>query len=376
MAITSAGRTQRKKAKNDENMPKSQQETPIQIGDQIEFFIKIIQDHTSNDQLEDAAQIMLKFLEPLDDDLHETAIMLAGRLKALNRDCDEDTITNEDHRVQRARIMRSMLNFVNEEVRTRVHLKQQSEALLANIGKPAASAQRRNTLLVPPQGLEEKIIGNKNEMVPTAWAAKAILASKSVCRVLVGGRPDGTGFLIKGGYVVTNAHVLPTDDKVKKAEIEFEFEEGSTKTTRYKLDVSDVRRSPQSRLDYCIVKVKDNDKKPLKQFGYLELELEMEVRTGDKANIVQHPWGGVKQLAFRSNDIISVWDTKYFYNADTDEGSSGSPVFNDQWKVVALHSRGANEDDGGMQINPEGDIKPANMGFSIMAIAEDAGLDN
>ncbi len=352
-------------------MQKSQ-ENRVEIGDQIEFFIKTIQELTANDQLEDAAQIMVQFLDPIDDSLSQTAIMLQARVRSLNRQCNEDTISDDDHRVERARIRKSMLGFANDEVPTRVRLKQQMEALLAMSARPAPT--RRNTVLMPPQGVEEKIIGKKNEMVPTAWAAKALLAAKSVCRVLVGGRPDGTGFLIKGGYVVTNAHVLSTNDKVKKAEIEFAFEEGSAKTVKYKLDVNDVRRSPSEHLDYCIVKVKDNANKPLKQWGHLELELEIEVREGDNANIVQHPWGGVKQLAFRSNGIISVWDEKYFYIADTEEGSSGSPVFNDQWKVIALHSRGINEDEGGMVINEQGDEEPANMGFSIIAIAADAGL--
>jgi len=35
--------------------------------------------------------------------------------------------------------------------------------------------------------------------------------------------------------------------------------------------------------------------------------------------------------------------TKVHYRTPTEGGSSGSPVFNSQWKVIALHDAGSNE---------------------------------
>lgn len=357
-------------------VPSSQPVQTVAIEDQVNFFIETIRELVSNDELEDAAQIMRPFLEPLDDDMGQMAISLNARLRNINRERDEETITNEDYRVSRAKIRKAMLNYVNDELPQKIALRRRMEALkamtTANPVVPLAPVGR--TYEASPKGVLEKVIGDKNEMLPTAWLAKALLASKSVCRVLVGGRADGTGFLLKGGYVMTNAHVLPNAAKVAKAEIEFNFEEGENKTVRYKLDADSAKRSPVSALDYCIVKVIDNKKMPLKQWGYLELETREEVRKGDAANIIQHPGGGVKQLAFRANDVISVWGNKVFYMADTDHGSSGSPVFNDQWKVIALHSRGTGADDGGMQINANGEKAAANQGFAIVAIAKEAGL--
>jgi hypothetical protein len=44
----------------------------------------------------------------------------------------------------------------------------------------------------------------------------------------------------------------------------------------------------------------------------------------------------------RNNQLIDLFDNKADipfcqYLADTEQGSSGSPVFNDQWEIVALH---------------------------------------
>ena len=66
---------------------------------------------------------------------------------------------------------------------------------------------------------------------------------------------------------------------------------------------------------------------------------------------------------------------KIFYIADTDKGSSGSPVFNQNWKVIAIHSRGQNEQDGGIQIDELGTMAAANQGFNIEAICQDLGFD-
>jgi endonuclease G len=58
---------------------------------------------------------------------------------------------------------------------------------------------------------------------------------------------------------------------------------------------------------------------------------------GDFVTIVQHPEGQKKQVALRDNRIVDVFDEFLHYEADTQPGSSGSPVFNDQWELVALH---------------------------------------
>jgi hypothetical protein len=52
-------------------------------------------------------------------------------------------------------------------------------------------------------------------------------------------------------------------------------------------------------------------------------------------NIVQHPRGEHKQVAFRNNLVSAADATIVRYFTDTDHGSSGSPVCDDHWRVVA-----------------------------------------
>ena len=76
----------------------------------------------------------------------------------------------------------------------------------------------------------------------------------------------------------------------------------------------------------------------LAPFGFNRMiSAEGKAIAGDFVTIVQHPEGQKKQVALRDNRIVDVFDEFLHYEADTQPGSSGSPVFNDQWELVALH---------------------------------------
>src|SRR4029078_1187244 len=50
------------------------------------------------------------------------------------------------------------------------------------------------------------------------------------------------------------------------------------------------------------------------------------------------------------------------YSTDTDPGSSGSPVFNDQWEVISLHHSGVPKtDENGNYLTKDGQIWTNNM---------------
>lgn len=60
---------------------------------------------------------------------------------------------------------------------------------------------------------------------------------------------------------------------------------------------------------------------------------------GDAVIIVQHPKGKQKQIVLSDNKITQngLYQQVLRYKAQSDYGSSGSPVFNTHWKLVALH---------------------------------------
>src|SRR5262249_45016455 len=89
-------------------------------------------------------------------------------------------------------------------------------------------------------------------------------------------------------------------------------------------------------LDFALVAVADPQ--TAAPFGFLPLVGQTgKVAISEFASIVQHPRGRPKEVALRENRIVDVLPAFLHYDADTEPGSSGSPVFNDQWEVVALH---------------------------------------
>ena len=92
-------------------------------------------------------------------------------------------------------------------------------------------------------------------------------------------------------------------------------------------------------LDYTLVALRPDP--GLAEFGWLRLIEETgKLMVGEKVNVIQHPNGEPKQLAIRENRVVDELDLFLHYQTDTAPGSSGSPVFNDQWEVVALHHSG------------------------------------
>ena len=90
-------------------------------------------------------------------------------------------------------------------------------------------------------------------------------------------------------------------------------------------------------LDFALVAVRAPEA-DLVPFGHNRLIAdEGKAIVGEFVTIIQHPGGQKKQIALRENRVVDVLDSFLHYETDTEPGSSGSPVFNDQWEIVALH---------------------------------------
>jgi endonuclease I len=80
-------------------------------------------------------------------------------------------------------------------------------------------------------------------------------------------------------------------------------------------------------------------------------------------NIIQHPGGQMKQVTLDENELIDILDDFLHYESDTMRGSSGSPVFNDQWEAIALHHSGVPQrNEEGKVLSKSGDIWMPLMG--------------
>jgi endonuclease G len=189
-------------------------------------------------------------------------------------------------------------------------------------------------------------IFNTPDFLQSRWLTDGAKRCDAVARIVTPAM-RGTGFLASPWLLVTNHHVLPDVATAADTKVTFRDEEDARgRTTRAVTVGLDPGRcyltSPVDELDYTAVAVEAvNGKPPGKVFGSIPMVgATGKILSGHPVNIVQHPSGRSREIAVRNNLLVAVDDARYLtYLTDTEPGSSGSPVLNDAWELVALHSR-------------------------------------
>lgn len=152
----------------------------------------------------------------------------------------------------------------------------------------------------------------------------------------------GTGFftriIIKGKEhkcIATNNHVIPCAEVARDGTARFFFE-GDNQGIEIKLK-PELFFTTHKELDYtlvgCDAAVIENN------YGITPLDFQN--NTGDVDEdifIFQHPKGEPKKVSYQK--ISNIEPPYLFYKADTDVGSSGSPVLL-KFKLIGIHSKGS-----------------------------------
>jgi endonuclease G, mitochondrial len=194
-------------------------------------------------------------------------------------------------------------------------------------------------------GENDSVYSNFVELIAHAKQKVGRIVTKSASRIT----GYATGFMVSESLMLTNWHVFKNEEDVEDSEVEFFYELDifgrSGTPVIFKLNSKDFFYS-NKELDYCFIAVNPVDvtgKIELTSIGYIYLDPTIG-KLGDEGkeelNIVHHPDGDYKQLSIRENLFIKIMEKTLWYESDTAQGSSGSPVFNDQWQLVALHHMG------------------------------------
>lgn len=203
-----------------------------------------------------------------------------------------------------------------------------------------------------------------NDLLPINYLLTGHAQSRAVGRTRYFDKKDrrtafATGFMVSPELMMTNHHVVPVSDAAEFAALaddaatEFGYEYDLFgklgEPVVHALDPEAFLRTSKA-LDLALVAVRPRDVTGLRHLrdqGYLILNGRLgKAGTGDYATIVQHPDGKEKQIALRNNEIIdNDLPEVLIYQSDTAQGSSGAPVFNNEWQVMALHSAGVAKTD-------------------------------
>lgn len=214
-------------------------------------------------------------------------------------------------------------------------------------------------------GLERTI--GRNDFQGIAFLELALAVSRFVGRVSIRSAPGrgvgfGTGFMVSPRLLMTNNHVLPSPESARFSEVEFDYQNDRAgrplPLVPYALEPATFFMT-DVELDFTLVAVAEGSRQdtpvPLARYGWSRLiGEEGKILLGEHVNIIQHPKGQYKQFVSRSNELVDILEKHLHYVTDTEPGSSGSPVYNDQWEVVALHHSGVPQMKDGQYIDKDG----------------------
>ena len=226
--------------------------------------------------------------------------------------------------------------------------------------------------------VNEVVLGARN-FLSVEFLERGVVAARSVGRILTRSgsdpRPRGTGFLVAPGLMLTNHHVLTSPELAAMCLLEMDYEQNrfgpSKRPQVFALEPERFFLNDKA-LDYALVAVAPTSDHGahLSAYGWLPLngaQGKISISDKDYLNIVQHPLGREKEVVIRNNRVLDMHTADeqgarelgsfLHYEADTEKGSSGSPVMNDGWEVVALHHSGVPaQDDQGRWLNKDGNV--------------------
>lgn len=255
---------------------------------------------------------------------------------------------------------------------------------------------------VAPLSLVLERVIDESDLLPVSFLEQGVLVQRSVARIVLTRPADSlpagsgwaTGFLVSPTLFLTNNHAIEHREFLASVRFEFNYQKGpdgyDRETDSYQAGDFFVT---EPDLDYTLVRLRSkqvaNDPsfgtgpvQPGQRWGFVPLNPRPIFRRGQNFNIVQHPAGRQKQIALQNNEIEKLYTNVVLYETDTEPGSSGSPVFDNLWQLVALHHAGGEQTDDGKFLNNEGirvdriikDLRDKLAGTAGAAVLEELGI--
>lgn len=243
------------------------------------------------------------------------------------------------------------------------------------LGSALEAQSDQRTTQYPTTAALEKIINESNPAVDiNTWRTRLTALELRVCRVDINESPSGTGFLVGPDVVITNFHVVDTvlngGDSESALSCLFDYKilaDGTRKhgqrmglhpergilahspcTAGEQAGEPDRTLPKPTELDFALLRLekKASDETPLDSVTPRGFECLPTAPFDFKVNqpiiIVQHPRGRPLKVAIASKGVIGVNanQTRVRYRTNTEAGSSGSPVFDINFNLTALHHVG------------------------------------
>jgi V8-like Glu-specific endopeptidase/tetratricopeptide (TPR) repeat protein len=224
-------------------------------------------------------------------------------------------------------------------------------------------------------GRLEAILG-ADRYLSLSWYRTGLKRCRAVARIQTADEQGvGTGFLVAGPdlhpdlpplVVVTNGHVVPEDLDPGRAHVAFHgLDDDPGRQARFRVARQWwYQPSADGGLDTTILELdgypQDVVPTPLAQ------GLPPKPLRHRRAYVIGHPGGSAQpQFSLQDNILLDYDHRVLHYRSPTEGGSSGSPVSDDEWRLIGLHHAGGTRMPA---LNRAGGTYAANEGITIDAI--------
>lgn len=257
-------------------------------------------------------------------------------------------------------------------------LVEEGKKALADPQKVAAVATE---MVIPGWTILKKRPGNtelegaQDPSLRRDWLQNLLLSGNWVCRfkakkpffhselnLIRDGQGFGTGILVSDSLILTCNHVVPTNAEARSCQVGFTNYGSTNLREEFYFDfdaAAIVHSSPVDGLDFSLVRVKPSadGTLPGKRQGKYLLNTSYQNREAlypyaVLLNIIHYAGGEADpSYEFRGRSLKLLKKSFVAYDANTSGGSSGAPVFNDLWWLVALHRGKQQKDDEPVQFH-------------------------
>ena len=220
-----------------------------------------------------------------------------------------------------------------------------------------------------PEDVKETVIG-ENTLRDVRLLELALEASRAVVRINTGTKL-GSGFLVGPGLVMTNNHVIGSPETGRGSAFTFNYQldrAGDPAPTRATGAAPGGLFYTNKALDFTVIEIETSPADP----APLTLSrLRVKPKPDGRVNIIQHPGGHFKKISMTNNlvEFANARDLQYL--TTTEPGSSGSPIFNDDFRVVGIHHSGGNLYEPGTESRFRRRLYLRNAGSSMIAVLDD-----
>lgn len=180
------------------------------------------------------------------------------------------------------------------------------------------------------------------------WLEESMNRARAVALVSYGPKPTGSGFVLKGSdinpklgdelFLLTSTSVTSSgnSDRIDIQKVHVSFTGMNNDVNKiHDFGVTEIIwSSPIHALDTTIMRLD----KPIEGIDPYPIALELpDLEIKQRVIIIGHPKGGELAFSLADNLLLDQQAPMIHYRAPTEPGSAGSPVFNENFELIAIH---------------------------------------